>query len=1052
MRREHAWEDPRITGINKEPAHTVMLPFDDRAEASHAALSGGPWADPEHMEQGSRSPWKISLNGSWHFSYHSRFADRHTAIHSSGYDTRGWDEITVPGVWELQGYGTPYYLAFAYPPAISTSKRQIPRIDHGDTPTGQYVRRIQIPAKWLERRVFIHFGAAKSALRLFINGTDAGFSKGSMTPAEFDITQYLQEGENTICAEVCRYSDGTYLEDQDMWFFSGLYREVYLYAEPLTYIRDVHLISELSEDLTSAVLSCETMLRNSSCEAVSGSIELSFPQEAGITAGEASYELGPQEERVLMLENAFDRPRLWSAETPELYQLVFCLKDSSGKTLEAKSLMHGFRRIEIDGGILLINGRPLDIRGINRHEFDPHFGHAVPRERYHQDIRLMKQLNINAVRTSHYPNDPYFYDLCDRYGLYVMDEADVETHGVRKKGIPGSSPLWKAAVVDRMERMVLRDRNHCCIFMWSLGNEAGYGSNFTAMKEAALALDASRPFHYEGDTDMQCSDVLSRMYPLVEDLETYGQGKDLTISWSDDLQNALSADHKACTQKMYSGKPMILCEYAHAMENSLGNLDEYVELFKKYEGIAGGFIWDFADQSIARIQPDGSTRWLYGGDFGEKKTHRYFCANGIVSADREPHPSAYEVKRQYQMIEFSLDEGSRTIRMENRYGFTDLRDHILELSSSVGGKQQHTERFLLPAIPPGESRTYRIPESWFSEPEGELLLGCSVRVPKGCSWCEADHELAFEQYIIREQMPSIRSGAAVRLSTKSEGSQTRITAGEASYRFDRDSGSLVSMDLGFGELIADGCRGNFWRAYTDNDRNLANFIPSLSALLIDRSAERGTKRASCSSCRVEGSEEGISIISQYRCSLFRGGYTIEYRILPDGALRIDMRGSSKRALMRFGLVLGLENRLCDARWYGRGPQENYRDRSAGARIGEYSCPSSELGHQYMRPQANGNRTDTRELHLFDTRGEGLSIRTLDSPFEFSVLPWSDDQLDTAEHIFDLDDSNFLVCALDCRQIGVGGDLPGMINLHRQYALEKGTEYSLSLIITPYRGS
>ncbi len=1041
----YRWEDPSIIGINKEPSHVIALPYDTIEEACFPAASGGPWGDPEAKEAGHHSIWKMSLNGSWKFSFSETYEQRDLRS-----DDSDWETITVPGVWELQGYGTPYYLAFDYPPAISKRKSQIPRIDHSDTPTGIYQRSFLLPESWKDRTVYIHFGAVKSAMTLFVNGQEVGYSQGSMTPAEFVLDEYLTDGLNSLRVEVCRYSDGTYLEDQDMWFFSGIYREVYLYAEPETHIRDLFVRSELDSNYEHARLLIDIQIRNSSRNNSHGSVEMLLFDGTESFLGSVNYTVRSQS--IVRLDTTYQipSPNLWSAEIPNLYRLVFVLKDMQGHILETKSLQTGFRQIEIKDEQILCNGRAIAIRGVNRHEFDPDYGHALPKERYIEDIIIMKQHNINSIRMSHYPNDPYLYELCDEFGLYVMDEAEVETHAIRALGIPGWDDRWKDAVVDRMERMVLRDRNHCSIFMWSLGNEAGHGPNFLAMKQAAQRLDTTRQFHYEGDLTMEVSDVLSRMYPLVDMLDKVGSHEDLTISLLDRLKNRFNDDNKPCSAKNYHGKPMILCEYAHAMENSLGNLDEYIERFERYPNIAGGFIWDFVDQSIRSFTEEGLSHWHYGGDFGEEKSHRYYCANGLVAADRSYHPSIYEVKKQYQRVAFTFDNTAKIITILNKFEFIDLKGYSVILKATCDSRPIGTEQIILDSLPPKQSCRVIVPDRFLS-PQGEILLTIGIQLNEDTLWAHAGYEIAWEQFCIG-QLRRPRTVEKSREQVIIENSTMHLTlkAGHNTYSWNILSGELSVIDHGEGNILAEPLVPNFWRASIDNDRDLANLFPNLSPLFPKRASRRGTEKIRLKRFSHRVAEDSVVVTTLLSSPIFKEPLSITYSVSPEGVLQIEMVGRPKKDLMRFGLRFGLTRVFDTFSWYGRGPQESYSDRIKGMKIARYTLPIEELPHLYMRPQENGNRSDIRDCTLSGPDRTPFSIMAAPDLFHMGIQPWSLEQLEDAEHIYELKHSNFHTCTLDYRQIGVGGDKPGMINLHRQYRIAKGTLYRYGIAIAPLK--
>ena len=626
------WENPEIFKINKEDGHAIMMPFDSEKDALSA----------------KESNYKQSLNGKWKFYWQRGLKNQPENFQLTSFDDSHWDEINVPSVWQTQGYSVPYYYASTFPKAFSRSKGKIPSIDHDMQEIGFYRKSFTLNENFNGREIFLHFGAAKSALEIYVNGEFVGYSQGSMTPHEFNVTKVLKPGENVITAKLYRYSDGSYLEDQDMWWLCGIYREVYLFAEPKLCLRDFYFKTDFDDSYTDSNVTLNMYINNYNNirGKMTASAKLIDSNNGEILLGTKETELSGGNEAVTVPETV-KAPEKWSAETPNLYTLVMTI-ELDGKIICVKTYKVGFKKVEIKGEKIYYNGMPLMIKGVNRHDFDCDNGWAVPREIYTQDLDIMKQNNINSIRTSHYPDDPYFYDMCNKYGFYVMDECEVETHGVRRKGVPGSNPVWTGAVVDRMQRMVLRDRNNPCVFMWSLGNEAGDGSNFMEMKKAALALDNSRQFHYEGDFDLTKSDVISRMYPTKDIMEKLGNKQPITISLYDNIANQLAADSKPIKAEMYEGKPVVLCEYAHSMENSLGNFQEYIDDFEKYDNMCGGFIWDFVDQAIMVKDPvTGKDVLRYGGDFDDKPADYEFSANGIVFADRKEKPAMQEVRYYY---------------------------------------------------------------------------------------------------------------------------------------------------------------------------------------------------------------------------------------------------------------------------------------------------------------------------------------------------------------------------------------------------------------------
>ncbi len=1029
------YENPEIVGLNKQPAHTIWMPYDSFSEAAEQKAS----------------KYKLSLNGEWDFKWLIGEGGSPADFFMPEFDSSHWDKIEVPSVWQLKGYGKPYYLAFDFPPEINKKKSQIPKIDRTKNEKGFYRRSFVLPENFEGREIFICFGAVKSAFYLYINGVKVGYSQGSMTPAEFNITEYLRSGENLVAAEVIRYSDGTYLEDQDMWFFSGIYREVFIYAEPKIYLRDIFARSFPDESYTDWTLAIDVFSENRTQENRALNVKALLCEYGDfkvIDTLEGEFTAEANSPASFSLRKHIPSPKLWSAETPNLYRLVVELIDKDGELIEVKTLHFGFKSVEIRDEKLYINGKPLMLCGVNRHDFDPDSGWAEPIERYHQDLALMKRANINAIRTSHYPNDTALYELCDIYGLYVMDEAEVETHAVRRKNVPGSNPVWTKAVVDRMERMVLRDRNYPCVFMWSLGNEAGFGDNFVKMKKAALELDTTRPFHYEGDYNPSVSDVLSRMYPTVGLLEKLGRHEEIKIGPLDNFLNMLTADNKPLKPAQYAGKPVIVCEYAHAMENSLGNFREYMDVFEKYPNMAGGFIWDFVDQSIRKITADGEEQWLYGGDFGEEVSNRYFCANGIVSADRKEHPSYFEVKKVYQRIKVSpVDLKRGLIRIENLYSFIDLSDFILNwtlLEDGVIIESGTNEPFTLGS---GESTEVELNLSKTSfKADCEYHLNVEFFLREDTLWCERGFCLAFEQFEIPAASPnkSCPYGTANFSETTSEfiatGNGFKITVSKS-------GGSITCLDYGNGNILSSPLKPNYWRAFTDNDLGYANFRPKLEKLLAYpvKRWRKATEKRKVLSAKLVRENDGASIEVLQSVPLCRGKVKTIYRIDRRGTLSVRHEICPKHDMLRIGFTMAVRRDYNIFTWFGRGPNENYCDRKWGSPVGVYSFDAADLGHCYMRPQENGNRTELRRLEIRD--GSGSALLLTGDKFSFSAWPYSQDALEKAKHLHELKAEDFVTVNLDLMQCGVGGDFPGVAKLHDEYKIHRNKRYIFELAIS-----
>ncbi|HWS29479.1 MAG TPA: glycoside hydrolase family 2 TIM barrel-domain containing protein [Clostridia bacterium] len=1027
------WENLDVIARNKEEGHALA----DVYQGEEGAVSRG------------LPPYKLSLNGTWKFfwSMGTELPPRHDA---KELDDSEWDDIRVPGVWQLQGYGSPYYYALSYPQAIGTGKRRIPYISHSLQEKGVYRRTFTLPEAFKGRTVFLHAGAAKAALEVSVNGKKIGYSQGSMTPHEFNVTDYLCDGENQITLTVWRYSDGTYLEDQDMWFFSGIYRDVYLYAEPNACIRDFYMRAEFDEDMKRARALLTLSLKNYGAPRkvrVKASIK-----ELGLLLGEETLTLDGQRE-VDFLQTV-DHPKLWSHEQPNLYTVV--LETESDGEATYKAFRFGFKKVEIKGNVLLLNGQPLKIRGVNRHDYDPDTGWTLPIERYHTDLFNMKRLNINAVRTSHYPNHPLLYELCDELGILVMDENDLESHGARRK-LPLGLPKWKEACVDRMRRMVLRDRNHACVFFWSLGNEAGMGENFKAMREAASALDGTRPFHYEGEHDERSSSVISRMYPDTKTFRALCEKQPLEKPKG--IFNALSSDSKAVTRERYEHMPVLLCEYAHAMENSLGNFNEYIEAFERYKHMCGGFIWDYVDQSIRKRTPEGD-QWLYGSDFQERfslKGHksifsvgsnRYFCANGIFAADRTPHPSAYEVKKCYQVLRVApVNVGAGRFLVRNDQLFSDLSAYRLVWRTEADGallEEGEVPFAQYENMGPLSGREFRIDLKRPAPAGKEAFITFSWLLKEGCAWAEKDYEVAFSQIALRKRkLPQINARLpAPRLTWESE----RMTVIGEGFSYTFSGGALISARINGKERLRSPLRPNYYRAQTDNDRGFSNFVPKLLRFMPCERWRRAAKRERPKAMDARIEDGYILVSAKWRHPLLKRSETT-YKIYGDGTIELKQAVVSRKLdLPRAGFRLALPDNFNAVRFYGRGPHENYPDRESGARVSRYAFSVDELEHRYMRPQENGARGGVRELTLSGTDGK-FSVEDLSgNGFLFSARHYAQEALDKAEHLHVLSYTDITEVSLDGAMCGVGGDLPGVAALHEPYILKAKESYGLHAAI------
>lgn len=1041
------WENPEIFKINKEDGHAIMMPFDSEKDALSA----------------KESNYKQSLNGKWKFYWQRGLKNQPENFQLTSFDDSHWDEINVPSVWQTQGYSVPYYYASTFPKAFSRSKGKIPSIDHDMQEIGFYRKSFTLNENFNGREIFLHFGAAKSALEVYVNGEFVGFSQGSMTPHEFNVTKVLKPGENVITAKLYRYSDGSYLEDQDMWWLCGIYREVYLFAEPKLCLRDFYFKTDFDDLYTDSNVTLNMYINNYNNirGKMTASAKLIDSNNGEILLGTKETELSGGNEAVTFTETV-KAPEKWSAETPNLYTLVMTI-ELDGKIICVKTYKVGFKKVEIKGEKIYYNGMPLMIKGVNRHDFDCDNGWAVPREIYTQDLDIMKQNNINSIRTSHYPDDPYFYDMCNKYGFYVMDECEVETHGVRRKGVPGSNPVWTGAVVDRMQRMVLRDRNNPCVFMWSLGNEAGDGSNFMEMKKAALALDNSRQFHYEGDFDLTKSDVISRMYPTKDIMEKLGNKQPITISLYDNIANQLAADSKPIKAEMYEGKPVVLCEYAHSMENSLGNFQEYIDDFEKYDNMCGGFIWDFVDQALHVKDENGNDNYLYGTDFQGQEPHKlidipnttamtgsnvYFCANGIIGADRKPHPQIVEVKHGYQNIGITaVDASNGEFKLKNKFLFTNLSNFNCKWVIKAEGEEVLSGELGKIECAPLEECNIKIDFDSSKLPKDkEVILTVSFETTKESLGIEKDYEIAFEQFIINAMPQPKDDNADGNLDFDINGK--RVTVKGDNLEVIVDNGKIVSYKIDGKELLKAPLMPNYFRALTDNDIDFLNFTPQWAKFHPFYAWQRATHHTRADKTEVIKNKNAVEIHIAFSTAGLKKSVAT-YRVYPDGRLYVFHSAVPTKGMLRFGYQMTMDKSMEYITWYGRGPKPTYIDRKLGSKIDLYKSSVTDFEYRYMRPQESSNRCDVRYFTLTDKNGFGIKVNAYyDNPINFSAYHYTTDGLEKATHINDIPYEDITTVNIDHRQLGVGGDLPGQAFVREPYTMPKGQKQEYSFVITP----
>ncbi|MFC1501844.1 glycoside hydrolase family 2 TIM barrel-domain containing protein [bacterium] len=1015
------WENPAVSGRNKEPAHCTYIPYGDVRSALE--------------NEAEQSPYYSSLNGTWKFHWVPKPSDRPVDFYQEDFDVSNWDTIPVPSNWELQGYGIARYLDEEYPFAPNP-----PFQDHNNNPVGSYRRTFRIPDKWEGRQIFLHFSGVRSAMVVWVNGEKVGYSQGSRTPAEFNITSYVEDGENILAVEVYRFSDGSYLECQDAWRISGIERDVFLFSTPNVYIRDYFVRADLGADYQDGLLFIDVVLKNT--HALSGGTQTILLQLWERTDGEKplmemskQIALMTEESATVQFDNTIKNPAKWTAETPNLYFLTLSLVNSAGQMEETLSCNVGFRRVEIRSGQLMVNGMPIYIKGVNRCESHPLFGRHIPVETMIRDIELMKQFNINAVRTSHYPNDPNWYGLCDKYGLYVVDEANIETHGIQfhPEGINylSSHPDWADAYLDRTVRMVERDKNHPSVIIWSLGNEAGDGVNFQKNYAWIKKRDRSRPVQYQPAWWQPHTDIVCPMYRDTWFLE----------------QNH---NHDPA-------RPFILCEYAHAMGNAVGNLQDYWDVMEKYRNLQGGFIWDWVDQVFLKTREDGTEYWAYGGDMGDRDLadDSTFCANGLVHGDRTLKPHIWEVKKVYQSIKaepVDLDEGR--VRITNKYDFISL--DRFDISWSLFGDGTLVVQKNLPAldIAPHQSRIIKLPLPRIKPEDGvEYFLMIEARIRTARLGIPQDHLTAWDQIKLPwHSEPENLDISQMDPLTLSLGEGTAIIRSESfTIIFNERTGSMESWQYRGTELLRTGPGPNFWRYGTDSDLAKGNEMHTRCAVW-----KEAGKQMEILNVRTEQTAPQTVRIDVFSGLLEgKARYRTTYTIYGSGDVLVKNRFSPREeelpALPRLGMTMTLPVPFDQVTWFGRGPHESYWDRKTGAAVGLYTGTAWEQYFPYVRPQENGNKTDVRWIALADPSGTGLLavgmplLSTSVHQFDMKEL----DYIPNAQrHGTDVKPGDFITLNLDYKQMGIGGDNAWGARPHAKYTLYP-REYTYQFRLRPF---
>ena len=1051
--------------INREPARASFAPYskvnDDR---------------------------QLSLDGEWKFNWVPTPEERPVDFYLDDFDDSGWMEFPVPANWEVNGFGTPIYVSSGYsfkiaPPYVTKEPKKSYTAYHERNPVGSYRRTFTLPEEWEHQQVFLHFEGVQSAFYVWVNGQKVGYSQGSMEPSEFRITPYLKSGENRIAVEVYKYSDGSYLEDQDMWRFGGIHRSVFLYTTENIRIRDFGVTSSLDGDYRDGVLEIrpelavygdeqgvgyrvEARLYDAEGTAVLDK-ELSQDAVPMLNLGYRAAVMNdrfPQRggRKFAWLQTTVEQPRQWTAETPYLYTLLLTLVDSTGRRVEQIETKVGFRSIEVENGQFLVNGKPVRFRGVNRHEHDPYTAKVMTEERMVQDILLMKQANINAVRTAHYPNVPRWYELCDEYGLYVMDEADIETHGVR--GMLASDPEWTHAFMDRAIRMAVRDRNHPSVVVWSMGNESGYGFNFAAISAWLKDFDPTRPIHYEGaqgaKNDPEMVDMISRFYTRVQ--EEY---LNPNIPEGEDAERAENARWErllSIAQRDNDNRPVLTSEYAHAMGNAMGNFKEYWDEIYSHPRMLGGFIWEWMDHGIFTRTADGELKVNYGGDFGDEPHLKNFCLDGVLFSDREITPKYWEVKKVYQPVLIEqVGTDLLQLKITNRHHHVDLSGYDVEWSVSINGKKEAIRKLTLPLVMPGESTVINLSPEPVIPDRGDVQLMVRFLLKEEHSWAKAGHEIAWEQFTLRDGMSSRRSdspaASGLNITALVEGNRLLVQGDRFQVVWDLTQGNPVSLVYDGKEVFANskGLPAQFstqaYRAPVDNDRGFGNWLAAdwtKNGMDVPLTKTESVKWQQLQDNRIE--------VTTVKRDVFHKGSIVTratYLISADGA--IDTRFAfipmgELPELPRLGVRLSMNRDLEHYTWYGRGPHENYPDRKHSASKGLWKSTVSDQLVNYPFPQENGNREDIQWLALTDHTGNGVQVNAVDAPFSASALHFLTTDLDAARHSHELQPRDEVILSIDALQLGLGNSSCGPGALKR-YAIEK-KEHSLHFTISPVRAS
>jgi len=1029
------WENPEVYQINREEPRATFYNY---SSVSNALKAEGWQASPNYK----------SLNGIWQFYYADSVQARPVDFYKDDFSTQGWDTIEVPSNWEMKGFGLPIYTNVKY-----VFPANPPYIPHEMNNVGTYRRNFEIPKNWDGKEVYLHFEGVSGATYVYVNGQMAGYNEGSKTPAEFNITPFLKKGQNLLAVQIMRWSDASYMEDQDFWRLSGIERDVYLRAENPLYVKDIRLNGDYDIRNKLGEFSVEVFFGNESKRTEKGEVEIKLLDGENELMSRSKKIMIPSDGAgSIGMEELVPEIQPWSAETPKLYTVLISLKDKKGDLLQATTLKTGFRNIKIENNQFLVNGKPVLIKGVNLHDHDERTGHVITPELTRKDLQLMKENNVNAIRCSHYPKNPFFYAMTDEFGFYVVDEVNIETHGMgttnqgldnnieRQKVHPAYLPEWKGMHMDRTKRMFERDKNHPSIVTWSLGNEAGNGENFMATYAYLKEMDQTRPTQYEGATGYSNTDIQAPMYDRIPKITKYAEG-----------------DPK---------RPLILCEYSHAMGNSLGNFQDYWDTIEKYDVLQGGFIWDWVDQGLVATTANGEEYWGYGGDFGAENLQNdgNFCLNGIVNADRSPHPGLSELKKVYQNIGFSnFDIDAKTVEVHNKYFFTELKDFDISWELLREGVSI-AKGVLAPINPAPQERVVTPVDIPVINQPGEYQLRFSAKTNTEMPLLEVGTVLAQEEFIFGNYnyISECEVDTSVSFTASNSDDALVLKSDLVTLSFNTKSGRMTGIDYGDGNVLLQGIQPNFWRPTTDNDYGFR--MPQVFGVWKTASANQKLANFSLMSAgkeldlgKLKNKKLGnrAFVETEFELGENIGKVKITYEMQANGELKVtqDLYGLQPDLsnMPRFGSNLILKNEYDTVNWYGRGPQENYQDRNTAAFVGNYTADVADLYFPYARPQENGYKTDTRWVSFTNDAGRGILV-VAPALFSFSAHHQYNSDFDAGKekqqrHTIDIKKRDLVNVNIDAEQMGVGGDTSWSAQPLAQYQIE-AKPMTYSYIIKP----